>query len=69
MLLGKEKKRREGDDRGRVSKKWRILSLSSSLILTGLEGIRITKRSSELGALKESRKFGILKSRRSMIKN
>lgn len=44
MLLGAERaKRREWIDRGRVPKRQRILSLSSSSVLTGLEEIRVIK--------------------------
>lgn len=54
----------------RVSKRQRILSLSSSSVLSGLEEIRVIREAqmAELGALKESRKLGILKSAGCMIK-
>lgn len=45
MLFGGRggKKKREWIDRGRVSKRQRILSHSSSSLLTGLEEIRVIK--------------------------
>lgn len=61
-LLGVRKRRKNGLTEAEYPKGRGILSVSSNSILTGLEEIRAVKEAlrAELGALKESRKLGIV---------